>query len=294
MDSSVQLLPQPQHQYRFISNTNVSVLASVAHINAKEREIRMGQAAFNGRWVDGMAIPNRREEKKSPPPVTKRDTPQTWTETDTLNGPLKWTSNEGVVTDIMSFLPFSDVVRCQRVNKKWQQCSHTSTNMHFAAKPNYKFRWNHKLRDAVLQYCIERDPRSMDTLASTYGYPINQWDVSQVECFNYVFAGLQDFNEPIHDWDTSNAKSMICMFQNCPKFNQDISNWNTSKVERMQAMFKGAKKFDKRYVKEWNLENVVHGMNEPAPARESWPRAARRRQWFLKRWFVALKRRLRL
>ena len=211
---------QPQYQYRFIGDTNVSTLASVAKIKEKEREIRVHQAAFNGHWVDGMPLPE--SGNKLPPPITKRDNPQNWTEEDVLRGPLKWTSIAGVVTDIMSFLLLSDVLKCQRVSKHWQQCSLISVNVHYAVRPIRKFRWKYQLVDAVRQYC-SRDPEHMDRIASTYGYPINCWNVSQITSFNEVFRGQTNFNEPIHDWDTSNATKMSCMFEDAQNFNQDIS-----------------------------------------------------------------------
>jgi surface protein len=133
----------------------------------------------------------------------------------------------------------------------------------------------------------------MNELADTYGFPINKWDVSQVKCFSGVFENQNTFNEPIHAWDTSNAKWMIRMFKNSNKVNQDISNWDTSQVELMQDMFKGATSFDKRYIKSWNLNNVVQGINKRAPViQDRFQVANRNCPCRLARWVMALERHL--
>ena len=76
-----------------------------------------------------------------------------------------------------------------------------------------------------------------------YGYPIGNWDVSQVTDFSYAFASDRNvkvcaFNEDIGMWNTSEAVSMSFMFAGAALFTQDISSWITNKVTNMTGMCK--------------------------------------------------------
>jgi surface protein len=79
--------------------------------------------------------------------------------------------------------------------------------------------------------------------ALQYGYPIGQWDVSQVSNFSNIFqtdrnAKAYTFNEDISQWNTSSAQSMSYMFAGAAMFRQDISSWSTSRVINMTGMCK--------------------------------------------------------
>jgi len=86
------------------------------------------------------------------------------------------------------------------------------------------------------------DSSENTALTYTYGWPINNWCVSQVEDFSSLFAN-SDFNEPIGDWDTSRARTMNGMFSGNSEFNQPL-RWNTTLVTDMQSMFYGATSFN--------------------------------------------------
>ena len=66
---------------------------------------------------------------------------------------------------------------------------------------------------------------------------ISNWDVSNVNDMNYMFAGCKKFNQDISSWDVSNVNSMNGMFADCDKFNKDISNLDVSNVKGKLFIF---------------------------------------------------------
>ncbi|GMH84061.1 hypothetical protein TrVE_jg11162 [Triparma verrucosa] len=96
----------------------------------------------------------------------------------------------------------------------------------------------------------------------TYGLPIGQWDVSEVDDMSKMFCGrkpqpdedwcgcgdlcehFQDFDDDISGWDTSKVTSMQGMFYHSYSFNGNISAWNTSSVTNMESTFNSAKSFN--------------------------------------------------
>lgn len=90
--------------------------------------------------------------------------------------------------------------------------------------------------------------------AGVYG-AINEWDVSGVTSFDFIFcawsawtdrgcnADCNDFNSDINGWDTSQATSMQGLFMEARGFNQPVT-FVTSQVTNMQRMFNNAASFN--------------------------------------------------
>lgn len=117
-----------------------------------------------------------------------------------------------------------------------------------------------ELYDAVDQYLAtgSADP--------VYGYPIGDWDVSQLTNFAKVFSanrnGLAfDFNEDLNGWDTSRALTMESMFYDARSFTGNISSWNTSSVTNMREALSRATNFQGD-LSQWDVSRVttINGM----------------------------------
>ena len=85
---------------------------------------------------------------------------------------------------------------------------------------------------------------------------INNWNVSNVQNMQLMFASAFNFNQPLNNWNVSNVTNMESMFNGAETFNQDLNNWNTSQVETMRFMFTGALDFNKP-IDNWNVGNVM-------------------------------------
>ena len=71
---------------------------------------------------------------------------------------------------------------------------------------------------------------------------ISEWDVSNVENMEDMFAICNDFNCDLSNWDVSNVKNMEYMFFNCYKFEgKGLENWNVSKKTNTKSMLNGCK-----------------------------------------------------
>ena len=66
---------------------------------------------------------------------------------------------------------------------------------------------------------------------------LENWDVSNVENMEGMFAECEKFNADLSKWNVSSVKDMGFMFWGCYKFNCDLSNWDVSKVTNMKYMF---------------------------------------------------------
>lgn len=170
---------------------------------------------------------------------------------------------EELIFEILTHFDVRTLVEKTIVCRTWQRlCTKVVTSKR--TRPR-KFRNNLELRNAIEQYCgynksthsytyCEAD--KAEELASTYGWPIGQWDVSHVKDFSDIFYHVPTFNDDIREWDVSNAEIMTSMFEGARCFNQDISSWNTSKVIIMDRMFFRATSFDQD-VSTWNIPNVL-------------------------------------
>jgi surface protein len=85
---------------------------------------------------------------------------------------------------------------------------------------------------------------------------ISNWDVSNVQNMNMMFARNYGFNSDISNWDVSNVISMNSMFWVASSFNQDLSSWDVSNVQNMNTMFRGASSFNQD-LSSWDVNKVV-------------------------------------
>jgi surface protein len=121
-----------------------------------------------------------------------------------------------------------------------------------------------ELREAVEFYT--RDNRSDSAVASTYGWPIGNWCVSNIEDFSKLFSvagnpAAVDFNEKISRWDVSNATTMESMFAGSSfygtkRFNQPLADWDVSSVSDMSYMFTDAISFNQP-LGDWDVSSVT-------------------------------------
>src|SRR5687768_920713 len=138
---------------------------------------------------------------------------------------------------ILAYLDTATLIRQKAVCKEWQDvCS--AVIAFKSPTPRKAFSTNKELRKAVRKYMKSTvQPEYAEEIASTYGWPIGQWDVSNVTDMSHVFHYYISFNEDIGNWDVSNVTDMSHMFYNAVSFNRDIGLWNVSNVTCMHAMF---------------------------------------------------------
>jgi surface protein len=158
-----------------------------------------------------------------------------------------------IVTEVLKFLDVQTLLRTKAVCKEWQ-CKCTVV-IDFKGTNSNSFETNQELKDAVRRY-KNSNPDEDEELASTYGWPINNWDVSNVEDFSKIFDEQRSFNDDISSWDFCNATNMSYMFCRATSFNQDISSWNTASVINMSCMFFQATSFNQD-ISSWNTASVT-------------------------------------
>ena len=103
------------------------------------------------------------------------------------------------------------------------------------------FETKEQLKAAVEVYlnCPDDDASSVAVL---YGFPIGNWDVSQITDMSNLFE-ISTFNGDISSWNTSSVTDMSYMFAAAVTVNGDISSWDTSSVTDMAYMFRFATSF---------------------------------------------------
>jgi surface protein len=120
-----------------------------------------------------------------------------------------------------------------------------------------------EIREAVDSYLA--DKRSDSSVASTYGWPIGEWCVSNIEDFSELFSvdrnpAAVNFNEDISRWDLSRATTMRLMFSGSydasTSFDQPIGDWDVSSVTDMSYMFYNTVAFNQPLA-DWNVSNVT-------------------------------------
>jgi surface protein len=161
---------------------------------------------------------------------------------------------EELVYLIMRYWDVPTLVKSKAVCRLWQRLC-TILIDRKAPIPRRAFETGDELRNTVLRY-TEYDPTDADAFATTYGWPINRWDVSRVQDFSCTFKDRIYFNESIRSWDVSNASTMERMFSGAKTFDQDISSWDTSNVTSMYGMFCSASMFNQD-ISAWNTSNVT-------------------------------------
>eukprot|EP00978_Attheya_sp_CCMP212_P017146 scaffold45539_cov51-Attheya_sp.AAC.5 len=160
---------------------------------------------------------------------------------------------EDVGRYIANFLDVPTLVRKKVICRSWRALF-TITIEQKASTPK-PFESGDELRSAVRKY-TEYNPEDAEDFATTYGWPIGRWNVSNVEDFETVFAWKTSFNESIGSWDMSSATSIQRMFIFAKQFDQDISSWDTSNVTRMDCMFQSSWSFNQD-LSSWETSNVT-------------------------------------
>ena len=86
---------------------------------------------------------------------------------------------------------------------------------------NYAFK--HNIYD--LNFIDTSEITDMSLLFSNcmHNFDVSSWDVSNVTCMEYMFAGCEKFNCDLSDWDISNITRWKNMFDGC--YNMTIPNW---------------------------------------------------------------------
>lgn len=193
--------------------------------------------------------------------MTKRKGHTLTKETTMPISPLSETNTDILPADvfscILSYLDTATLIAKKGVCTEWRDiCTAVVTAK--APTPKQVFQSKMELHETRVKYrcrCLE-NPELAEDIASTYGWPIGRWDVSNITNLSYLFIFDQTFNEDIGDWDVSNATDMSYMFNNAEIFNQDIGRWDVSNVTKMTGMFSAARAFNQD-ISKWNVSRVT-------------------------------------
>jgi len=107
-----------------------------------------------------------------------------------------------------------------------------------------------------------KDMHSMFLRCQDFNQPLNEWDMSGVDCTSSMFEGCYHFNQPLSKWDVRKVVSMQKMFSDARAFNQDIGPWKLETCRLFSQMFLGAEKFDQglekwaRYLRNERKERI--------------------------------------
>eukprot|EP00978_Attheya_sp_CCMP212_P027093 scaffold90328_cov40-Attheya_sp.AAC.1 len=160
---------------------------------------------------------------------------------------------------IVGFLDVPTLVKQKAVCRSWTWRALFTDTIERKASTPQPFQTDNELRMAVKKYA-EYNPNDAEDFATTYGWPIGRWDVSNIENFYSIFEGLQYFNESIGSWNVSNATSMERMFWEASSFNQDISTWDISNITPMSLIFFCTLSFNQD-ISTWDTSNITHYMS---------------------------------
>jgi hypothetical protein len=93
----------------------------------------------------------------------------------------QWSQQDGLLLEAFSYLTVVTLVEKRQVCKKWQElCTRAIKNK---CKHPKNFKTNNELQTAAQKYC-QNEPDDIEEIATTYGYPINEWPVQEVENFH--------------------------------------------------------------------------------------------------------------
>eukprot|EP00978_Attheya_sp_CCMP212_P001445 scaffold3023_cov50-Attheya_sp.AAC.1 len=112
---------------------------------------------------------------------------------------------EDVGRHILSFLDVPTLVQKKIVCRSWLLLF-TNTVNEKASTPR-AFESREELQEAVKKY-TKYNLVDAEEFATTYGWPIGRWDVSNIETFRDIFSDVYSFNENIRSWDVSDANSL--------------------------------------------------------------------------------------
>jgi surface protein len=178
----------------------------------------------------------------------------------------RYTLPEDLFPSIVAHWDVATLVEKKRVCRDWKQLCNDAIDAKRTETIQKAFSTNHELVVAVRKYCgFNEDtyeysqvcsPEDAEEIATTYGWPINSWDVSNVQDFSNLFCENDGFNEDIGSWNVSNATSMNSMFLGAKSFNQDISSWDVSIVTDFNWMFTRTRSFNQDLYW-WDTSNVT-------------------------------------
>jgi hypothetical protein len=80
------------------------------------------------------------------------------------------------------------------INIKYQLQDYKKDTMNNAIIGPRAFQSKEELKRALRKYCAAHN---VDDIARTYGYPIDKWDVSQLQDMSGLFVGMERFDEYI-------------------------------------------------------------------------------------------------
>jgi hypothetical protein len=92
----------------------------------------------------------------------------------------------------MYTLSFSDVktlLQKEMVSKTWRNLSKLTIRIKCCGSPK-AFQ---SKQDAITKYC-RYDGAAMEEITSTYGYPMDNWDVSKITDMSKLFENMKSFN----------------------------------------------------------------------------------------------------
>ncbi len=92
---------------------------------------------------------------------------------------------------------------------------------------------------------------------TTFNYPLDNWDVSNVSSLDSMFQGASAFNSSLTGWQiTRSGVNANSMFESATAFNQPLNSWNTDGITNMRSMFLSATAFNQE-INLWNVSNVT-------------------------------------
>ena len=91
---------------------------------------------------------------------------------------------------------------------------------------------------------------------------VSNWNVSNVETMEGMFAYCNKFDCDLSNWDVSNVTDMKGMFTWCDNFTgKGLEKWDVSNVTNMKYMFGNCIKFEGKSIENWDVSNVISTRN---------------------------------
>jgi surface protein len=110
----------------------------------------------------------------------------------------------------LSFLDVKTLLQKETVNKRWRKLCKETIDAKCGQDRLKAFQSNEELRGAPKNYC-KHEATSMEEIACSYGYPMDNWDVSHIQDMSSLFEGMELFNENIGSWDVSMKGLCFCL-----------------------------------------------------------------------------------
>jgi hypothetical protein len=112
------------------------------------------------------------------------------------------------------------------------------------------FTTRQQLDDALAEFFTNNGYTA--NLQQQYGANMNEWDVSAITDFSYLFDQRGTFNEVISCWNVGAGTNFEAMFDGATNFNQDIGQWNVGAGTDFSFMFDNAINFNQD-IGRWNV-----------------------------------------